>query len=363
MYAMRYGWCLLAAAVLTAACGQPLQPGAKGGPFPSPSPSVVASPTPISMPLAVSNSTPVVFFRDAANFEQIDGVTWDGVVGTSPGTPDFHASNPSETLFGATTEIRDRKGAVVSRGTFGVKSFTATWADDDVHYCLIQPFDYLGADGIPATLVVGSSEGGTSAVLQVGKIYEQSNTYVASCSFAGDRAVVVQSGGQGFGVAQYWVVRISTRQVMWTHNFASGNAPMALVVSHDSRFIAENSVTPSGDETSVIYSGDGSRMTQYNASVAAFSWDGSTMVLFSNKAPQPAWVASLDGNRVLWAAPTASGAYVWSAKAQPGGGGLAIGLADRNAPASAQTPGYPPVDLYVIGADGALVTTLRKVYW
>lgn len=360
---MRFAWCLLATAVLTAACGQGVEPGAKGGPVPSPSPSVVASPTPISRALAVSNSTPVIFFRDAANFAQVDGVTWDGVVGTSPGTPDYHASNPSETLFGGTTEIRDRNGAVVNRGSFGVKSFTATWADDDVHYCLMQPFDYLGADGIPATLMVGSSEGGMSAVVQVGKIYEQVSTYVASCSFAADRAVVVQSGGQGVGVAQYWVVRISTRQVLWTHNFATGNAPMALVVSHDSRFIAENSVAPSGDETSLIYSGDGSRMTQYTASVAAFSWDASMMVLFSNKAPQSVWVASLDGNRVLWTAPTANGAYVWSAKAQPSGGGLAIGLADRNTRAGAQTLGYPPVDLYLVAADGAVVTTLRKVYW
>ena len=175
--------------------------------------------------------------------------------------------------------------------------------------------------------------------------------------------MVVQSGGQGVGVAQYWVVRISTRQVLWTHNFASGNAPMTLVASHDSRFIAENSVTASGDETSVIYSGDGSRIRQLNASVTAFSWDGSTMVLSSQRAPQPAWVASLDGNRVSWAAPTANGAYVWSAKAQPNGGGLAIGLADRNLPASAQAPGYPPVDLYVVAAGGAVVATLRKVYW
>lgn len=360
---MRFAWCLLATVVLTAACGQGVEPGAKGGPSPSPSPSVVASPTPISVPLTVSNSTPVIFFRDAANFEQIDGVTWDGVIGTAPGTPDYHASNPSETLFGATTEIRDRKGAVVNRGSFGVKSFTATWADDDVHYCLIQPFDYLGADGVPATLMVGSSEGGMSAVLQVGKIYEQSNTYVASCSFAGDRAVVVQSGGQGVGVAQYWVVRISTRQVLWTHNFATGNAPMALAVSHDSRFIAENSVSPSGDETSVIYSGDGARMTQLNASVAAFGWDGSTMVLSSQRAPQAAWVARLDDGRVLWAAPAGTPAYVWRAVAQPNGGGLAIGLAARNTPASAQTSGYPPVDLYVVAANGAVVATLRKVYW
>lgn len=322
------------------------------------------SPTPVAAPLAVSNSTPVIFFRDAANFEQIDGVTWDGVVGAAVGTPDYHASNPSETLFGGTpTEIRDRQGAVVSRGSFGAKSFAATWADDDVHYCLLQPFDYLGANGVPATLMVGSSEGGVSAVLQVGKIYEQVATYVASCSFEGDRAVVVQSGGQGVGVAQYWVVRISTREVLWTHTFDPDNAPVALVVSHDSRYIAENSVSPSAGESSVIYSGAGSLLTRLNASVAAFSWDGSRMVLFSSKAPQPAWMASLDGSRVLWAAPTASGAYLWSAKSQPKGGGFAMGLAKRLTPGSASSSGYPPVDLYVITADGTVVTTLRQVYW
>lgn len=159
------------------------------------------------------------------------------------------------------------------------------------------------------------------------------------------------------------MVRISTREVLWTRTFDPGNAPIALVVSHDVRYIAENSVTLSGGETTVLYSGGGSRMTQYNASVAAFSWDGSTMVLFSDKAPRPAWVASLDGNRVLWAAPTANGAYVWSAKAQPRGGGLAIVLASRLTPASARSSGYPPVDLHVVDADGTAVTVLRGIYW
>ena len=362
---MKFVWFLLVAAVFAGACGPSVGPGAKGSAYasPSPSPSVAASPTPIGVPLDVSNSTPLIHFRDAAMVGQVDGLTWDGVVGTAPGVPDYHASNPSETLFGFPTEILDRRGAVVNRANFGLKSFQATWADDDVHYCLMQPFDYLGANGVPTTLYVGSSEGGSRAVAQVGTISEQTTTYVASCSFEADRAVVVHSGGQGIGVAQYWMVQVSTGKVLWTHDFAAGNAPTAVVASHDTRYVAENLDSQSGAQTSTIYAGDGSKVVQLNASVAAFSWDGSAVVLFSRQAPQPAWVARLQGGQVLWSAPTASGMYVWSTKAQPNGGGLAVALADSTVPSTAQTNGYPPVDLYLIAADGRLVTVLRKVYW
>jgi hypothetical protein len=139
---------------VASACGG--QPAAQHRAGPSPSSSAAVAPTPVTAPLPVSNATPVIFFHDGANFDQIDGVTWNGAVGTASGTPDYHAANPSMTLFGSMTEIRDRQGVVVNRGQFGAKSFAATWAEDDVHYCLMTPFDFLGADGVPATLEVGS---------------------------------------------------------------------------------------------------------------------------------------------------------------------------------------------------------------
>jgi hypothetical protein len=313
----------------------------------------------VTAPLTADDSIPVVYFHDAANPKQIDGVTWHGVVGVGIGVPDYHAANPSATLFGGNaTEIRDRVGAIVDRGSFGAKSFTATWADDDVHYCLIEPFDFLGADGVPATLNVGSAQGGIQKIAQVGKIYEQVSTYVASCSIASDRAVVVQSGGQGVGVAAYWVVQLSTGKVLWTHDFVSATMPMSLVASHDSHYIAENTNT-----TSTIYSADGSKVTQFNASVAGFSWDGSTVVLASSQSPEPAKVVTLGSGKTIWTAPVGSGNYVWKAIAEPNGGGLAIAVANSKSPGTAATAGYPPVDLYLIAANGTVITTLRSIYW
>jgi hypothetical protein len=360
---MRIRWVALLAAVLCAACGATVEPGAKGNPSLTPSPSGNPSPTPVSAPLTVPESAPVIFFRDAANFEQVDGVTWDGVVGVAAGTPEYHASSPSETLFGTPTAILNRKGAVVNRGAFGLKSFAATWADDDVHFCLIEPLDTLGANGIPATLRDGSVEGGISTIMQVGKIYEQVATYVASCSFEADRAIVVQSGGQGIGVAQYWVVQVSTARVLWTHDFAGRPMPGSIVASHDSRYIAENYDAPSGAQTSTVYAGDGSKVTQFNASVGGFSWDDSTVVLWSRQAPSPAFTVKLATGQTIWASPTASGVSLWGVRAEPNGEGLAIGLANPTSSPAPSTAGYPPVDLYLLGADGVVIRVLRGIYW
>ena len=361
---MRSTLCLLLVAAICAACGPSAQPSAKGGDTPPSSPTATPSPTPVISPLDLGDSTPAIFFRDAADFAQVDGLTWDGVVGAAPGVPDYHAANPAETLFGFPTEIRNRSGAVTNKvNVYGLKSFSATWADDGVHFCLIEPFDTLGANGIPAILREGSAEGGVSTIMQVGKIYEQDSTYVASCSFAADRAIVVQSGGQGIGVAQYWLVQVSAAKVLWTHDFATGHMPMSLVTSPDSHRIAENFQAPDGSETSTVYAGDGTKVTQFNSSVAGFSWDGSAVVLSSRRAPQPAIVVDLASGKTVWAAPTAAGEYVWNVKAQPGGDGLAIALADTAAPPTSSSGGYPRVDLYLVRGNGTLVTLLRGIYW
>ncbi|HET9780134.1 MAG TPA: hypothetical protein VFR33_00005, partial [Candidatus Dormibacteraeota bacterium] len=202
-----------------------------------------------------------------------------------------------------------------------------------------------------------------STIMQVGKIYEQGSTYVESCSFAGDRAIVVQSGGQGIGVAQYWVVQVSAAKVLWTHDFANGQMPMSLVASPDSRHIAENFLAPDGNETSTVYTGDGIKLTQFAASVAGFSWDGSTAVLSSRLAPQPAFAVQLATGKVIWSAPTASGQYVWNVKAQPNGDGLAIALADAASRPGPSTGGFPAVDIYLLRGNGTPITLLRGVYW
>ena len=325
---------------------------------------MIASPTPITTAIDLDPARPLIFFRDPADFDQIDGMTWNGVVGKAPvGTPDYHTANPQATLFGAATEIRDRNGAPVVKGSFGFKSFAATWADDGVHYCLMQPFDLLGPDGTPATLMVGSVEGGMQPVVRVGMVYEQARAFVAACAFAGDRAVVVQPGGQGIGVAQYWVIQVSTRKVLWTRSFTYGRAPLSVVASHDVRFVAESYDAGDGAQTSVVYDGTGKEVVQFDAAVTAFSWDSTEVVLTARQGGGPPAVSTLDGH-IAWAAPAKTGLYAWSALAEPGGRRLAIAVGDpQTAFASATWKGLPLVDLYLVNPDGSVVKALKGVYW
>jgi len=345
---------LLGVALLAGACG----PGAGPTALQSPSPTAVAS------PITAGNDTPLIFFRDAMNFDQIDAMTWAGAVGRAPaGMPDYHAANPQQTLFGTSTEIRDRTNSPVAKGLFGPKSFAATWADDGVHYCLMEPFAHLGADGIPATLMVGSVEGAMQPVVQVGKVYEQGAIYVAGCAFEGDRAVVVQSGGQGVGVAGYWVVQVSTRKVLWARTFAYGQAPISVVVSHDGRYLAENYDAGTAVQTSRVYAATGEQLKDFDGAVAAFSWNATAVVLTARGGAKPPALATFDGH-TLWSPPAKPGIYAWAGLAEPGGDRLAIAIADPATTYTSSTwKGWPAVDLYVVNPDGTVVQALKSVYW
>lgn len=359
LYLVKRTPALVASVILFGACGPAGQVASH-----SPSPAVTSSPTPVATPMELANENPLIFFRDPADFDQIDAMTWDGVVGRAPADmPDYHTGNPQATLFGTTNEIRDRNNRSVVKGVFGLKSFAATWADDGVHYCLMQPFDVLGADGVPATLMVGSTEGGMQPVMSVGKVYEQTSIYVAGCAFQDDRALVVQSGGQGIGVAEYWVVQVSTHQVLWTRSFTSADAPLSVVSSHDVAFVAENYPAGSGVEESVVYDGSGKEVRRFDAAVAAFSWDKTMVVLTSRRGGAPPAVSTLDG-RFVWTAPAKTGLYAWSAVAEPAGDRLAVAVGDPQASfASATWKGLPIVDLYVVDPDGRVVKALKGVYW
>jgi hypothetical protein len=345
---------LLGAVVLAGACGQAAAPTASQSP----------SPTAVATPIDVTLNAPLIFFRDAANFDQIDATTWSGVVGKAPaGMPDYHSANPQETLFGSSTDIRDRNNEPVAKGLFGPKSFAATWADDGIHYCVMQPFDVLGAEGVPATLMVGSVEGGRQVVVQVGKVYEQGSIHVAGCAFEGDRAVVVQSGGQGVGVADYWVVQVSTGKVLWSRSFGTDHAPMSVVVSHDGRYLAENYDAGNAVQTSTVYGPAGEKLKDLDGAVVAFSWDETTVVMTSRAGLKPPALATFDG-RILWIPPAKPGIYAWAAVAEPGGDRIAVAIADpETSNASSTWMGFPVVDLYVLHPDGSVVKVLKGVRW
>ena len=152
---------------------------------PGTTPRANASPTPLTNALNVPADTPVILYHDPAKPDQTDAMTWDGK------------------QRGTLTEIRDRTGRLIATGTFGpTKGSPGTWADDGQHICLMTPFDVIGANGVPATLELIEIGHGSRRVAQVGKIYEQVITYVAACSVANDRAVVVQTFGNSATVAQ-----------------------------------------------------------------------------------------------------------------------------------------------------------------
>jgi hypothetical protein len=338
----------------------------QGGPRVTPTPS--ASPTPLSQSLNVPTDTPVIVYHDPANFGQTDGITWDGKLS---GKVDWGGvvgmSNPAGNLFGTATEIRDRSGRILASGNFGAKSFQATWADDEVSFCRMIPFDFLGANGTPATLQLISLRGDARPrnVARVGKVYEQGNLRVDACSVRQDRAVVVQSGGQGVGTAQYWVVQLSTGKILWTHNFQEQTSTVTIVASPDGRFIAENKGSQvQGSAT--IYGSDGAALGRIAGTVAAFSWDGSLLVIDPGTGAGSALITRRQDGSVLWTGPTGQGFFLLQSVAQPDGAGIAIGVADPNFPMQSTDPttaGFTPVDFYLIGSDGHVLVVMKGLYW
>src|SRR5215467_11470549 len=114
---MRRALAALSLIVALAACGQSTRPAA------SLSPTAVASaaPTPLSRPLNVAASTPVILYHDPADFDQVDGVTWDGKISGKIGSGVTNGGNASpDGRTYATSLDRD---------------FFNFWADDSSHYC------------------------------------------------------------------------------------------------------------------------------------------------------------------------------------------------------------------------------------
>ena len=310
----------------------------------------LASPSPETKPLNVSNDTPVILYGDPANSQQLDGITWDG---KQSGKVDWVGAgavpNFSANLFATAIEVRDRSGRLVGSGNFGAKGFGGTWADDGQHFCQMVPYDSLGANGLPATLQLVTPGQLPQNVAQVGKVYEQVITRVAACSVRKDRAVVVQGYGNSPSTAQYWIVKLSTGKVLWTHSFDVSNA-VTVVASPDGEFVAENSAT-----SSTIYGPDGTVAGRLNALVEGFCWDGSLVVtdngFGSGQVSEVAWAS---GN-VIWTAP--AGYALLRVEPQPDGSGLAIWIASRAQVSQGQGAVHP--DLYVVASDGHVIAHIH----
>jgi hypothetical protein len=347
------------AAILIAAIAIATFAYVRAGYRPSPEgpPRPVQSPTPSSKVLDVPNSTPVILYGDPAKPDQVDGMTWDGKLsGIVPVAPGTDSGNPAATLFATSSEIRDRSGQLVATGNYGAKFFRGAWADDEQQFCQMAPFDHLGAGGVPATLQIVTPGQAPRSIVQVGRIYEQVVTRVAACSVLADRAVVVQSYGGG-GEAQYWVVRLSTGKILWTHKFAALHSPAAVVASRDGMYVAENVSSgklPITGAGSTIYGPDGKEVGHLADWVEAFSWDGSLAVTDQGWVPGKVGLVNWRNGTVVWSAP--AGYALQRSAAQPEGTSVAIWILTAG---QLSTGGPFQADLYVIAADGQLVSLVR----
>ena len=316
------------------------------------------SPSAKARNLSVSDSTPILVIRDPAAPQQVDEITWDGkAVGKLPFATEGFSPNPAANLFASGGTIVDRSGVVVASGSFGFKYFQGTWADDEVHFCLITPFDNPGPSGVPTTLhLVDAHTGSSRDVVRVGTLNEQTSVRVAACSTEFDRAVVVQSGGQGVGTAQYWVIELSTGKIVWTHNFQETSGPAVQVVSsRDGQTIAE-----SQQQGATLFGLDGAVIGHITGSVQIFCWDGSLALVDAGTGDGPARIVRISDGSTVWSGPSGPGFYVSSSGAQPDGASIAVGLHN---PANTAVNGLTPVDLYIVAPDGHVVAELKDIYW
>ena len=317
-------------------------------PAATPSPRAVVSPTPLANQIAVPAATPLILYHDPVNFDQLDGTTWDGKIDgrIGDGVTNGGLGNPQGSLYTTSSgDIRYRDGNTVAPGGGGV-----FWADDGAHYCDVARTTASNVSG-PGMLQLGMPGQPSHNVARVGTVgaagLNAGGPVVVACSPGADRAVVYEAGGQGVGVAQVWVIQLSTGRILWT----AGSGTW-IAASHDGTYVAIADTTGH----SAIYGPGGGVVTHLPGTVFGFSWDATLAVTAQSYGAIPSIVRVIDGMAV-WTCPDSSLKYIESF-AEPGGTHLAIGVAD---PAYPQTGGFPPVDLFVVGSDGVVAFERKDV--
>jgi hypothetical protein len=354
---MRVRLLWIAALLFCAACGTG---------HPVASPSALESPAPLSALIKVPDSTPVILYHNPANFDQIDGITWDGAISGKVGAGAALGGMPNSagTLYVTGTnyvtgyEVHDRTGVVVAH----VAGFER-WADDQTHYCTVDPFSANPPNsGETGVLRVGTLNEKPRDVTRIGTIYPRTlnggGPALAACSLRSDRAIVSQSGGQGTGTRQYWAVQLTTGRVLWSHTPSSSSlGGVEVVASSDGLYVAENQGNQSGS-VSTVYGPTGAVVGHVSGWISAFSSDDSLAVVGASWTG-PVNLIRLSDQSTLWKGPDGIGYGYWQGVAEPGGTRIALGLRD---PAFPQTTGFAPVDLYVLSASGQVLLEKRNVY-
>lgn len=308
-------------------------------PVATPSPRVQASPTPLAKQLSVPPGTPVILYHDPVNFDQLDGVTWDGQTSGRVGTG---AAN------GGVGSPDGSKFATLTTKDAGV----GFWADDSIHRCMVvrtKPSDVTG----PGMLQIVAGGEAPKDVARVGTIgasgLDAGGPNVVACSPAADRAVVYQAGGQGIGVVEFWVIQLSTGRTIW-----SGGNGIWISASHDGRYVALTA--QSG--TSTVYGDHGQVVGHVEATVFAFSWDGNAAVVaYGGFGGNPA-ILNWRTAQTMWVPPTDAIYKYWQAFSEPGATHFAIGAIE---PSLKNTNGFQPVDLFVVEENGYQVFEMKNV--
>ncbi len=320
----------------------------------TPSATPVPSPTALAQPLTVPSSSPVILYSDPADTMQVDGITWDGTqrgrIGTTSAPATGVVPNPNGSYYATAVDIRDRSGRVIAGLAAGQKSFGGTWADTGTQYCQLTGTTPVPLNGSPTTLQLASVGGTPRNIARVGTVYEQTWVKAIACSVERDRAIVVQSGGQGIGTYQVWAVQLSTGRIIWTRPYQTSIVDIR--ASRDGQQVAEMNTNGSGSTT--IYGATGAIVGHVNGPVQGFSWDGSLAVV-GHYGAATSVIRWRDG-KVIWTAP--AGTTFGGTLPEPGGPNVVVAA---QTPAQAQTGGFPAGDLYVVSADGAANQILSNV--
>jgi hypothetical protein len=153
------------------------------------------------------------------------------------------------------------------------------WTDDGQQLC--DMWD------VPTPTLVSMTPSSSRSVTRFPALAsDQTSMHIAACSTRSDLAVVVNNGPMGWTV-QYWVVQLSTGQIVRHRTFAS-DSQIRVVASPDARVIAEGAA---------IFDAAGRQIARPAGPVAAFSADGSLAAI-------DAW----DGSRVI---AVAGGSSIW----------------------------------------------------
>ncbi|HEY1420583.1 MAG TPA: hypothetical protein VGG90_07720 [Candidatus Dormibacteraeota bacterium] len=244
--------------------------------------------------------------------------------GGAPPLNSAESSTPGGSLFVAFPHFYDRQGRVVATLKGGPYSdpavgeyFVGTWADDDHHYCQVQP-RFGGAAAVTGTLQLTTPGGAPRDVVHIGSQAASENTLrVGACSVLADQAVLVQAATSGSGgntIDEYWVVQLSSGHVLWTRDL-TGAGVARVIASRDGRYVAEDAT--SGATT--IFGPGGSVVGHVSGLVEAFSWDGSLAAVVSSGG---ASVVRWNDGTVVWTVPT--GEALSGFQPEPGGTSFAI---------------------------------------